>query len=129
MSGATCRAKLGTATSGCNVDRPERVHSRPVDHVPDGFGVYDFMDDVAELSDPHVHGICEQFYGVVGLHRLLSRHSSSSTSNSGSVPIYPHLWTGCCLNRTSNFLVLVIRALARLSVAGPLLNASSRYYS
>src|SRR5207237_9423209 len=94
MSGATCRAKLGTATGGCNVDWPKRVHSRPVDHVPDGFGVYDFMDEVAELSDPHVHRICEQFYGVVGLRRLLSRHSSSSTSNYGSVPFYPHLRFG-----------------------------------
>ena len=95
MAGTARRTKLGATASGCNIDGPERVHSRPVDHVPDGFGVYDFMDDVAELSDPHVHGICEQFYGVVGLRRLLSRHSSSSTSNSGSVPIYPHLRIGC----------------------------------
>src|SRR6266705_6887583 len=91
MSGATCGAKLCTATRGRNVDWPKRVHSGPVDHVPYGFGVYDFMDDVAELSDPHVHGIREQFYRVVGLRSLLSRHSSSSTSNSQPVSIYPHL--------------------------------------
>src|SRR5438309_9367273 len=94
MSGATCRAKLGTATGGCNVDWPKRVHSRPVDHVPDGFGVYDSMDDVAELSDPHVHRICEQFYGVVGVRILLSPHSSSSTSSAWSVPTYLHLRIG-----------------------------------
>src|SRR5207302_11422636 len=91
MSGATCRAKLGTATGGCNVDWPARVHSRPVDYVPDGFGVYEFMDDVAELADPHVHAISAPFYGVVGWRRLLCRRSSASTSTSGSFPIYPPL--------------------------------------
>src|SRR5947208_15375477 len=91
MSGATCRAKLGTATGGCNVDWPKRVHSRPVDHVPDGFGVYYFMDDVADLSNPHVHRICVKFYGVVGFRSILSRHSYSSPSNSVSVPSYTHL--------------------------------------
>src|SRR6266566_4094684 len=107
MAGTARRTKLGATASGCNIDGPERVHSRPVDHV---------------------HGICKQFYRVVGLHRLLSRHSSSSTSNSGSVPIYPHLRIGCRLNRTDHFLALVIRALARLSVAEPLLEALDGLY-
>src|SRR6266516_627950 len=47
---------------------------------------------------------------------------------SGACPFYPHLRIVGRVNRTDHFLALVIRALARLSVAEPLLEALDGLY-
>src|SRR6266516_1333098 len=92
MSRAAGRAELCATAGGGNVDGPERVHAGPVDHVSYRLGIYDFVDNVAELPDPDVERICKQLYGIVGLCRLLGGHDSSH-SIPGLVPIYPHLLT------------------------------------
>src|SRR5947199_10772546 len=92
MSRAAGRAAVGATGGGGSGHGPERVHAGPVDDVSYRLGIYDFVDDVAELPDPDVERVCKELYGVVGLCRFLGGHDSSH-SISGLVPIYPHLLT------------------------------------